>query len=180
MLNFHIKINVLVIISFVISIACYGQELETNTFKNYKAAIGIIGNHKALGIQGEYKFANSFGIKGIGAKVFGYEKTSEYGYAGIALFTYYIPTKIKFIEPVLGVGGIYTLYHWTLPYNNGDINDVNFAGGFGINFRFSDHLRTGINMFFANGYNTGYRQGEIKITSRKLMILPTLTLEFLL
>lgn len=180
MLKSQILRGSILFVSILTSYSGFGQDTDTNTFKKYKAAFGIIGNHKALGIQGEYKSVKNFGAKAIMAKVFGYEKSSEYGYAGIALLTYYIPTKIKLVEPVIGVGGIYTLYHWTLPYKSGDIHDVNFGGGFGINFRFSDSFRTGINIFVANGYNSGYRQGEIKITSRQVLILPTLTLEFLL
>ena len=172
------KSLLLITFSFL-SVSVFAQEIQPESFKKYRSAYGVMGNHRALGIQGEYKFVRDFGFKVLGAKVLGYEKANDYGYAVISLITYYIPSKIKYIEPVLGLGGMYTLYHWNVSRKSGDIHDITFGGGFGLNFRFNDYFRTGINLFLANNYTSSYRQGYLKKTGRELLVLPTLTLEYL-
>ena len=171
---------------FLISLTIFGQEtsIKPDAFRSYKSAVGFLGNHKVLGIQAEYKFTKHFGFKAIGAKVLGYENSSEYAYTAIGLITYYLPTSVKYIEPVFVAGGIYTLYHWTILnrrgiIRSGDIHDINVGAGFGINFRFSDRFRTGIHLFLANHYSTSYTRSQVKITGRKILLLPTLTLEYL-
>ena len=171
-----------IIVSFCLLFAiqaCAQDSLQSKQFKKCKFAFGVLGNHRAIGLQVEYKFYRNFALRALGAKVLGYDKPTEYGYAGIGLISYYFPTDVRFIEPVIGIGCIYTLYHWDIAGRSGNLSDINIGGGFGTNFRFSNHFRTGVNIFLANNYNTEYKKGEMNISSRKLLILPTLTLDLL-
>ena len=41
-----------------------------------------------------------------GARQFDYDRKREYGLAGIGLLTYYLPTKSKLVEPLVGLGAV--------------------------------------------------------------------------
>lgn len=158
------------------------QTLGTATPNHdYKVAFGVLGTYQAVGLQSEFRFANQFAVKAIGALTFDDQRRAgEHGGAGIGLLTYYIPTNNQFIEPAVGLGGIYSWYHWELYGSSGTIHDVNVGAAFGTNLRFSNHFRSGLNLFLGNGFRAEYATNEMAIVGRRLLVLPTLTFDFLL
>ncbi|SMB92959.1 hypothetical protein SAMN00120144_3328 [Hymenobacter roseosalivarius DSM 11622] len=151
------------------------------TNRDYKVALGVLGTYQAVGLQTELRFSDQFAFKAVGALSFDKgRRAGENSGAGIGLLTYYIPTNHPFIEPLVGLGGIYSWYHWELYGTSGTIHDVNVGGGLGTNLRFSNHFRTGFNVFLGNGFRAEYQGDKMSTVSRRLLILPTLTLDFLL
>jgi hypothetical protein len=145
-----------------------------------KFSVGVLGTYNGLGIQSDYRFTQRWGVKLAGVHQFGYERAAEYSRAGIGLLTYSLPTNFKLVEPVVGVGAVYTNYHWALAGGSGDVNDLNFGVGFGTNLRFTDRFRTGLNIFVVNGFRAEYQAGDMKIIDRQVRVFPALTLDFIL
>ena len=145
-------------------------------------SVGVLGTYNGLGIQSDYRFTPRWGVKVAGVQQFGYERAAEYGRAGIGLLTYALPTNFKLIEPVVGVGAVYTLYHWALAGGSGDVTDLNVGAGFGTNLRFSERFRTGLNVFAVNGFRAEYQYptGDMVVVGRRVVVFPTLTLDFFL
>lgn len=58
---------------------------------------------------------------------------------------------------------------------------LNLEGGIGANIRFCNKLRGGINVFAVNSFTTKYNyvNKTMEITGRKLLILPTVTFDYL-
>ncbi|HEX8327616.1 MAG TPA: hypothetical protein VF629_08750 [Hymenobacter sp.] len=165
-----------------ISLGAQAQDLPARetTYKEYTVSLGILGNPKALGVQAEFRFLQHFGARLAGVQSFDYQRQNEFGGGGIGLLTYYIPLKNKLIEPGLGIGGVYSLYHWDTGYNSGNLTDFNIGGGAGVNFRFSRDFRFGINVLAANGFEAGYVDDTMRAVRRKLLIMPALTFDILL
>jgi hypothetical protein len=159
-----------------------GQEAAPSlaTYPVRRFSVGVLGTYNAVGIQSDYRFTQRWGVKLAGVHQFGYERAAEYGRAGIGLLTYSLPTNFKFVEPMVGVGAVYTIYHWALAGGSGNVNDLNVGAGFGTNLRFSDRFRTGLNIFAVNGFRAEYQRGDMVVTGRRVVVFPTLTLDFLL
>lgn len=149
-------------------------------YKTYTTSLGILGNPKALGVQAEMRVLKQFGVRLAGAQLFTYDRQQEYGGGGIGLLTYYIPLRNKRIEPVLGLGGVYSLYHWDTGYDHGNLTDLNLSGGAGVNLRFSSDFRIGINVLAANSFEAGYVDNTMRAVRRKVVLLPLLTFDVLL
>lgn len=147
---------------------------------DYKFAVGVLGTYQAVGLQSEFRFSERLAVKAVGARVFDQVRKAEHSGAGIALLTYYFPTDYKLIEPLVGMGGIYSWYHWDLYGTNGTIHDLNAGAVFGTNLRFSSRFRSGLNLFVGNGFRAEYQRDEMKVIGRRLLVLPTLTLDFLI
>jgi hypothetical protein len=160
----------------------FGQEAAPSLaeYPVRKFSVGVLGTYNALGIQSDYRFTQRWGVKLAGVHQFGYERAAEYSRAGIGLLTYSLPTNFKLVEPVVGVGAVYTNYHWALAGGSGDVNDLNFGVGFGTNLRFTDHFRTGLNIFVVNGFRAEYQAGDMKVIDRQVRVFPALTLDFIL
>lgn len=159
----------------------FGQHDSLPENKNkHDLTIGFIANPLTLGVETEYKFYKNIGVRFIGTRILGYQRPNEYGYAGIGLITFSAPSDFKLLEPVIGFGCVYTLYHWDYKGFKGDITDLNIGGGFGTNFKFTDRFKAGINLFLANGYEAKFRNGINSITNRKMLIFPTLSIDFTL
>ena len=146
----------------------------------HRFSVGVLGTYNGLGVQSDYRFTSRWGVKLAGVQQFGYERAAEYGRAGIGLLTYSLPTDFKVVEPVVGVGAVYSRYHWALAGGSGDVTDLNVGAGFGTNLRFSDRFRTGLHIFSVNGFRAEYQSGDMVKTGRQVVVFPTLTLDFLL
>ncbi|WP_156175899.1 hypothetical protein [Hymenobacter terrenus] len=149
-------------------------------YQPYRVALGIVGNPKALGVQAEARFLKNFGARLAGTQVFTYERQKEFGGGAIGLLTYYVPLKNKRIEPAVGIGGVYSLYHWDVGYDRGNLSDFNIGGGAGVNLRFSHDFRLGLNVLAANSFETNYVEGSMRIVRRKLLVMPLLSFDILL
>jgi hypothetical protein len=149
-------------------------------YKNYRAAVGLLGNPRALGVQAEVRVLKNFGVRLAGIQSFDYHRANERGGGATGLLTYYFPLKNKRLEPGLGIGGVYSLYHWNTGYRQGNLTDLNIGGGAGLNLRFSNDFRVGINVLVANGFEAGNVDGTVRAVSRKLLVLPALTFDVLL
>lgn len=152
----------------------------TKPAREYKFAFGVLGTYQAVGLQSEFRFNRSFAAKALGAWSFDQERQAEHGGAGIGLVAFFLPTTHRFIEPVVGAGPMYSWYHWDLNDTRGTIHDVNVGGAVGTNLRFSRRFRSGLNVFVGNGFRADYAGRKMSIVSRRLLVLPTLTLEVLL
>lgn len=152
----------------------------TTAYRKYTASLGIIANPKIIGLQAEVKFLKNFGARLGGIQVFDYQRQNEFGGGGIGLLTYYFPLKNARIEPVLGIGGVYSLYHWDLGYSKGNLTDFNVGGGLGLNLRFSNDFRLGFSVLAANGFVADYVEGSMRAVGRKLLVMPALTFDILL
>ncbi len=152
------------------------------SYPKYRAALGILGNPKVLGVQAEGRFGQHFGGRLVATQVFDSHRQNEFSAGGIGLLTYYIPLKNPRLEPVVGIGGVYSLYHWDLGANakKGTLTDFNVGGGMGLNLRFSNDFRAGINVLFANGFVADYQADDMRIARRKLLVMPALTFDILL
>ncbi|MGY3087179.1 hypothetical protein ACVWYF_000205 [Hymenobacter sp. UYAg731] len=150
------------------------------SYQKYRAALGILGNPKVLGVQAEGRFGQHFGGRLVATQVFDSHRQNEFSAGGIGLLTYYIPLKNPRLEPVVGIGGVYSLYHWDLGYNKGNLTDFNVGGGLGLNLRFSNDFRAGINVLFANGFVADYQADEMRVVRRKLLVMPAFTFDILL
>jgi hypothetical protein len=149
-------------------------------YRKYTAALGILGNPKVLGVQAEGRFGPHFGGRLVATQVFDSHRQNEFSAGGIGLLTYYIPLENPRLEPVIGIGGVYSLYHWDLGYNKGTLTDFNVGGGMGLNLRFSSDFRAGINVLFANGFVADYQADDMRVAHRKLLVMPALTFDILL
>ena len=165
-----------------ISLGAQGQDapVPTPAYKKYRASLGILGNPKAIGLQAEVRFLKGFGARLSGIQSFDYHRQNEFGGGGIGLLTYYIPLKNPRIEPVLGIGGVYSLYHWNTGYGQGNLTDFNIGGGVGVNLRFSSDFRLGFSVLAANSFEADYMDGAMHVVGRKLLIMPALTFDILL
>ncbi|MBT9394544.1 hypothetical protein KLP40_15340 [Hymenobacter sp. NST-14] len=104
----------------------------------------------------------------------------EYSNAGVGQVVYYLPCRLTWLEPTVGLGGIYTSYHWKQYGQSGTVRDLNVSGSFGANVRFQEHLRAGLQLFVANGFHGTYADNDMRRSGRRLLALPALTLEVLL
>ncbi|MCI1187567.1 hypothetical protein MON38_09060 [Hymenobacter sp. DH14] len=160
------------------------QEMSAKpvAYREYKAALGLLGNPKVLGVQAEGRFGQRFGGRLVATQVFDSHRQNEFSAGGIGLLTYYIPLKNPRLEPVVGIGGVYSLYHWDLGpnANKGTLTDFNVGGGAGLNLRFSNDFRAGINVLVANGFVADYQDGDMRVARRKLLVMPALTFDILL
>ena len=149
-------------------------------YKKYTASLGILANPKIIGLQAEVKFLKNFGARLGGIQVFDHRRQNEFGGGGIGLLTYYVPLKNARIEPVLGIGGVYSLYHWDLGFDKGNLTDLDIGGGLGVNLRFSSDFRLGFSVLAANGFVADYVEGRMRTVGRKLVVMPALTFDVLL
>ncbi|GAB2870483.1 hypothetical protein [Hymenobacter ruber] len=163
-------------------LAAQEAPIKPAIYRKYTVALGILGNPKVLGVQAEGRFGPHFGGRLVATQVFDSHRQNEFSAGGIGLLTYYIPLQNPRLEPVVGIGGIYSLYHWDLGpnANKGTLADFNVGGGMGLNLRFSNDFRAGINVLFANGFVADYQAGEMCVASRKLLVMPALTFDILL
>ncbi len=177
------KLLPLVLVSVLVaSLGAQAQDVPTPAaaYKNYKASLGILGNPKVIGVQGEVRLLKHFGGRLVVTQVFDSHRQNEFSGGGIGLLTYYIPVKNKLVEPVVGIGGVYSLYHWDTGYNRGNLTDFNVGGGVGLNLRFSSAFRTGIHVLVANGFEAAAVDGTMHAVGRKLLVMPALTFDVLL
>jgi|GEM_PF-6576266 len=176
--------NLLLPVFWLASLAAFGQDASVPgaAYSNRKLSIGLFGTYKAVGLQSDYRFTERWGVKVAGARQFDYDRKYEYGLAGIGLLTYYLPTKSKLVEPLVGLGTVCSSYRWALAGNSGTVTDWNVGGGFGTNLRFSERFKTGVNVLLVNGYRLEYQYDarDMFVTGRRLVIFPTLTLDVLL
>ena len=167
-------------------LAAQEAPIKPVSYQKYTVALGILGNPRVLGVQAEGRFGQHFGGRLVATQVFDSHRQNEFSAGGIGLLTYYIPLKNPRLEPVLGIGGVYSLYHWDLGPNTnnnttkGTLTDFNVGGGMGLNLRFSNNFRAGINVLFANGFVADYQADEMRVAYRKLLVMPALTLDILL
>ena len=173
--------NTIILLLFSISmIASSVGYSQTN--QDYHLSLGIVGTTRAVGLQAELPLPRNLSIRLVGVKELNYQRATEYGYTGVGLLAYTFPSRIDFIEPFIGIGPVYSIYHWDLLNAHGNIHDVTLGGGFGINFRFNEQFRAGINLFLVNTFVAEYNSLDREMVKdrRQLQVFPTLTLDFLL
>ncbi|RAK69406.1 hypothetical protein [Hymenobacter edaphi] len=148
----------------------------------YRVAGGVLGSYRTVGLLGEVRAGGPWALKVAAVRQSDGTIPGEHSTAALGLLTYYLPTHLKAVEPLLGVGGLYSRYHWQQRGGRGTLPDVNVGGGFGANVRFHRHLRTGLQLFVANGFRAEYdaAAATMRKTGRRLLVLPALTLEVLL
>ena len=153
---------------------------QTSAPAPYHVALGVLGSYRTAGLLGEARITPHFGLKLAGVRTSDGTVPGEYSTAGIGQLTYYLPTRLPWLEPTIGLGGIYTGYHWDQYGRRGTVRDLNVSGSFGANVRFHEHLRAGLQLFVANGFQSTYSNNDMRISGRRLLALPALTLEVLL
>lgn len=158
-----------------------GEQLPPAS-RPYRVALGVLGSYRTVGVLGEVRLPHHLGLKLAGVRNHDGTIPGEYGLAGLGLLTYYLPSSLKAVEPLVALGGVYSGYHWQQRGGRGTVTDLNVGGGFGVNLRFHPRLRTGAQLFVANGFRAGYDEaaGTMRRTGRRLLVLPALTLEALL
>ncbi|GAA4016077.1 hypothetical protein GCM10022408_31910 [Hymenobacter fastidiosus] len=163
------------------SLAAQDLPADAPAYKPYKASFGILANPRVIGVQTEARFLEYFGVRLAATQVFDpHHRQNEFSGGGLGLLTYYVPLKNKRIEPVLGLGGVYSLYHWDTGSDRGNLSDLNVGGGVGVNLRFSSDFRVGFSVLAANGFVADYVEGSMRTVRRKLLVLPALTFDILL
>lgn len=174
--------QLILILCLLLSITVFSQEVQKrDTLKHYRYAIGMLGSYKTVGLQSEVKILKNLGIRLAGTRIRGYYRPKEFGLAGIGLITYYIPVNNQSIEPVVGLGGVFSLYNWNMDFDKGTLHDFNIGGGAGFSIRFSDKFRGGINVFAVNSFRADYNylSNTMEITGRKFLLFPILTFDYL-
>ncbi|RYU81600.1 hypothetical protein [Hymenobacter persicinus] len=171
----------------LLSTGLAAQDIPASPYEPYKTAVGILANPRLLGIQAERRVGPHFGLRLAATQVFDYhQRQNEFSAGGLGLLTYYLPVRNSRIEPVLGVGAVYSLYHWNLGITTnmrntkGNLQDVNLGGGAGMNLRFSNGFRAGFSLLAANGFRAEYVENDMRIVERRLLVLPALSLDVLL
>ncbi|OWP62742.1 hypothetical protein CDA63_12580 [Hymenobacter amundsenii] len=155
-------------------------QAQTPTTPTYRVAVGVLGSYRTVGVLGEVRLTPHFGLKLAGVRNYDSTVPDEYSTAGIGQLAYYLPCRLTWLEPVVGLGGIYTRYHWKQYGQSGTVRDLNVGGSFGANVVFHPRLRTGVQVFVANGFRSAYSDNAMRISGRRLLALPALTLEVLL
>lgn len=155
-------------------------QAQTPALPKYRVAVGALGSYRTAGLLAEARLTPRFGLKLAGVRSSDGTVPGEYSTAGIGQLMYYLPTRLAWLEPTVGLGGIYTGYHWNQQGNRGTVRDLNVSGSFGANVRFHDHLRAGLQMFVANGFQATYSDNAMRVSGRRVLTLPALTLEVLL
>ena len=148
------------------------------SYPAYRASFGLLANPKAVGVQAEARFGQHFGARLTVAQSFDY-LPHESGGAALGLLTYYVPLRNPRIEPVVGIGPVYSLYRWNTGFDHGTLTDLNLGGGVGVNLRFDAHFRAGLSLLAANNFETAYVDGAMRIVRRRLLVLPALTFDVL-
>lgn len=162
---------------------CGGAQAQTPAAESqpaYRVALGVLGSWRTAGLLAEARFAPRFSLKLAGVRTSDGTVPGEYSTAGIGQLTYYLPSRLAWLEPTVGLGGIYSGYHWNQYNHSGTLRDLNVGGNFGANVRFHQHLRTGLQVFVTNGFQAAYTDNTMRVTGRRLLVLPTLMLEVLL
>ncbi len=155
-------------------------QAQTPAKPAYRVAVGALGSYRTVGLLGEVRLSRPLGVKLAGVLTSDGTVPDEYSTAGIGQVAYYLPCRLTWLEPVVGLGGIYTRYHWKQYGQSGTVRDLNVGGSFGANLVFHPHLRTGVQVFVANGFRGAYSDNAMRISGRRLLALPALTLEVLL
>ena len=150
----------------------------TAPYPAYRASFGLLANPKALGVQAEARFWQHFGARLTVAQSFDY-LPRESGGAALVLLTYYVPLRNLRIEPLVGLGPVYSLYRWNTGHDNGTLTDLNLGGGVGVNLRFHANFRTGLSLLAANNFEAAYIDGTMRIVRRRLLVMPALTFDVL-
>ncbi|WP_073109328.1 hypothetical protein [Hymenobacter daecheongensis] len=175
------KLLLLALILAAPGLAAQQIPAETSAYRPYKASLGILANPRVIGLQVEARLLRHFGVRAAGLQVFdANQRQNEFSAGGLGLLTFYIPLKNQRLEPVLGLGGVYSLYHWDVGHHRGNLHDVNLGGGAGLNLRFSNNFRAGFNVLAANGFRADYVEGAMRVVGRRLLIMPALSLDVLL
>lgn len=155
-------------------------QAQNQPSKDYWLAVGVVGTTEAAGVQAELRLPKNFSVRLAGLRVLSYERDNEYGYLTAGLLTYTFSSSISFLEPSIGLGGTYYLYHWNEFNRQGNFQDLSGGGGLGLNFRFSERFRAGVNLYLINIPITRYDRMRNTVIEdrRQWQGFPTLTLDF--
>jgi hypothetical protein len=165
-----------------------GEEMQY-----YKWSTGALIGVTICGAYGEYRFMPELGLKAIGIYIFGADFNSmnrdEFIVSGIVAPVYHIFPDFPILDPVVMIGVVYSYHHWetkSIPYfglksghtyREGNIHDVTFGGGFGLNFKFADRFKIGLNIWLNCDYAVSTTASLKKIKSGRIL-LPLPILEF--
>jgi hypothetical protein len=172
------------------------QKTETRPgeeFHNYNWATGALFGITVCGAYGEYRFMPRLGLKAIGIYIFGADfntmNRNEFIVSGAVAPVFHMTPDLPILDPVLMIGIVYSYHHWetrSIPYlgikfehtyRQGNIHDVTFGGGFGLNFKFADRLKIGFNLWLNCDYSVSTTSSLKKIKSGR-MLLPLPLVEF--
>jgi hypothetical protein len=166
----------------LLNLAASAQTTPDSLARSYRVAVGALGSYRTLGLLGEVRTTRRLGLQLAAVRQSDGTVPGEYSAAGIGLLSYRLPSRLPWLAPTVGLGGIYSAYHWQQHGGRGTLRDLNLGGAFGANVRFHPQLRTGLQLFVANGFRAEYDEAAaaMRKAGRRLLVLPALTLEVLL
>lgn len=149
---------------------------------------GAAFNGIAAGAQAEYRFIRPLAIRAMGVYVFGTGKKNgpivsrgEWLASAIVTAVAYIPTPVRFLEPMLFFGPSFSHYRWKSPCFriNGSIDDFTFGGGGGLGFIVAPFCRVGINCWINYDYKIDRDYGIRRKGKRIALVMPFIDACFL-
>ncbi|HOD14472.1 MAG TPA: hypothetical protein PK307_02555 [Spirochaetota bacterium] len=175
-------------IALLISLPAAAAHAAEETAEWKKGMAGAAFNGIAAGVQVEYRFIRPLAIRAIGSYIWGTGKTNgplvgrgERLVSVILTPAAYIPTPVRFLEPVLFFGPSFSHFRWKSPWFkiNGIINDFTFGGGGGLGFIVAPFCRIGINCWINYDYKMKQEYGVTKKGKRIALVMPFLDACFL-
>lgn len=156
--------------------------------------LGIITGTPMAGIHGEYLFIPELAMRVIALYIFGANfiemNKSEYIITANLCLSYHIMGGKSFFDPVLMVGAVYSFHHWATKLNlyysrydknfiirQGNIQDITFGFGAGLNFICTKFFRIGLNLWFNYDYKV-FISYQLKKLKGRRFILPVPIVEF--
>ena len=158
----------------------------------YKGAAGALIGITVFGAYGEYRFMPELGLRISGIYIFGADfndlNKDEFIVSGIIAPVYHMIPDLQILDPVLMIGVVYSYHRWETKsikyleingshtFRKGTIHDVTFGGGFGLNFKFADRFKIGLNLWLNCDYEVSTTSTLKKIKGGRI-ILPIPLLE---
>ena len=188
----------------LIALLRYGARVSANEIEQEKEAIpakvtqytwatGVLVSVTMFGAYGEYRFIPTVGLKAIGICILGADfntmNRKEFILSGTITPVFHITPDLPILDPVLMLGIVYSYHHWetrSIPaleingnttLRQGNIHDVTFGGGLGLNFKFAERFKIGLNLWLNFDYAVSTSWTLKKIKNGRI-ILPLPLLEF--
>ncbi len=157
-----------------------------------KGLLGVTMNGAAMGLHGEWRFMREAGFRLTGIYFIGTEmiegrppfSPGEWTFIGVAGPVFYVPTRFRFIEPLVMAGLSYSYFHWERRWagtiKHGIIEDLTCGWGAGVALRPADRVRIDATFWLNYDYTVRYRLNRKKKGDRMPLVMPFVSINILI